>query len=46
MTTKKYCKYPGCIYYDKKAKHYCCRGCSWDHFDMKRLNAEEKEASL
>lgn len=33
MTTERICKYPGCYYYDKKAKHYCCGACACDHRD-------------
>ena len=41
MTTKRMCKYPGCTYYDKKAKHYCCGACMSDHYDYERLKKEK-----
>lgn len=41
MITKRTCKYPGCVYYDKKAKHYCCGACTSDHYDYERFKKEK-----
>lgn len=39
MTIKRTCKYPGCVYYNKSTKHYCCSACSCDHYSSKQLNS-------
>jgi len=36
------CKYPGCFYYNKNAKTYCCAACSGDDYDRERLHKERK----
>lgn len=35
---KRICKYSKCVYYDKKAKTYCCNACSADAYDYVRLH--------
>lgn len=41
---KKTCKYPGCLYYDKEAKYYCCDACSADHYDKLELDGTVERA--
>lgn len=33
------CKYPGCFYYNKKAKRYCCGACTVDHYSSEQLDS-------
>lgn len=45
MTKKRHkrtCKYPGCTYYKKGAKSYCCNACSADAYDDHRLMVEKR----
>jgi hypothetical protein len=42
MKKARVCKYPGCAYYSKDAKRYCCAACQHDHYDYDHMKKQAK----